>query len=72
MSKLKLKQIKNYLEGTFPFECLQGEITEEFMNAFSREVKTILDQSGCHTVEEEWYFLTNLIEPEYWKSIAGK
>ena len=50
MSKrLSLMQIENFLEEYFPFELLQIEPTEEFIEELTCEVRVILNESGCQT-----------------------
>ena len=68
MSKrLSLMQIENFLEEYFPFELLQIEPTEEFIEELTCEVRVILNESGCQTFEEECYFLSKLVDRNYWK-----
>ena len=67
MSKLNLKQIRNFLEENFPFEYLQIEPTEEFLDEFACEIRVILNESNCQTFEEECYFLSQLTDRNYWK-----
>ena len=67
MSKLSLMQIENFLEENFPFELLQIEPTEEFIEELTCEVRVILNESGCQTFEEECYFLSKLVDRNYWK-----
>ena len=67
MSKLSLMQIENFLEENFPFELLQIEPTEEFLENLTCEVRVILNESGCQTFEEECYFLSKLADRNYWE-----
>ena len=67
MSKLSLMQIENFLEENFPFELLQIEPTEDFLEELTCEVRTILNESGCQTFEEECYFLSRLVDHKYWR-----
>ena len=67
MSKLSLMQIENFLEENFPFELLQIEPTEDFLEELTCEVRVILNESGCKTFEEECYFLSKLVDRNYWK-----
>ena len=67
MSKLSLMQIENFLEENFPFELLQIEPTEEFLENLTCEVRVILNESGCQTFEEECYFLSKLTDRNYWE-----
>lgn len=67
MSKLSLMQIETFLEENFPFEYIGVEPTEEFVEEFTCEVRTILNESGCQTFEEEMYFLSQLTDRKYWK-----
>ena len=67
MSKLSLMQIESFLEENFPFELLQIEPTEEFIEELTCEVRVILNESGCQTFEEECYFLSKLVDRNYWK-----
>ena len=67
MSKLSLMQIESFLEENFPFELLQIEPTDEFLEELTCEVRTILNESGCQTFEEECYFLSKLVDRNYWK-----
>ena len=67
MSKLSLMQIENFLEEYFPFELLQIEPTEDFLEELTCEVRVILNESGCQTFEEECYFLSKLVDHNYWK-----
>ena len=67
MSKLSLMQIESFLEEYFPFELLQIEPTEDFLEELTCEVRVILNESGCQTFEEECYFLSKLVDRNYWK-----
>ena len=67
---LSLKQIRAYLKANFPFDCLGIEITEDFINNFTCEVKAILNESGCRDANEELYFLSELVRREYWESVV--
>ena len=67
MSKLSLMQIESFLEENFPFELLQIEPTEDFLEELTCEVRVILNESGCQTFEEECYFLSKLVDRNYWK-----
>ena len=67
MKRLSLMQIENFLEEYFPFELLQIEPTEEFIEELTCEVRVILNESGCQTFEEECYFLSKLVDRNYWK-----
>ena len=72
MSKLTLMQIENFLEENFPFDLLSIEPTEEFLEELTCEVRVILNESGCQTFEEECYFLSQLTDRKYWKSVGIK
>ena len=72
MSKLSLMQIENFLEENFPFELLQIEPTEDFLEELTCEVRVILNESGCKTFEEECYFLSQLTDRKYWKNVISK
>ena len=72
MSKLSLMQIENFLEENFPFDLLQIEPTEEFIEELTCEVRVILNESGCQTFEEECYFLSKLVDRKYWKNVEDK
>ena len=67
MSKLSLMQIESFLEENFPFDLLQIEPTEEFLEELTSEVRVILNESGCKTFEKELYFLSQLVDRKYWE-----
>ena len=70
MCKLSLKDIKKYVKENFCFECLGIKPTDEFIEEFSKEVALIINESNCQTADEEWYFLRQLINNQYWESVS--
>ena len=69
-NSLSLREIRAYLKANFPFDCLNAEITEDFVNNFTCEIKAILSESGCRDVNEEMFFLSELVRREYWESVS--
>ena len=69
-SSLSLNDIKKYVKENFCFECLGINPTDEFITGFSNEIALIIDESNCESIDEEWYFLSQLICNQYWESVS--
>ena len=67
MKRLTLMQIESFLVEYFPFDLFGIEPTEEFLEEFTCEVRTILNESNCQTFEEECYFLGRLVDRKFWQ-----
>lgn len=70
MCKLSLNDIKKYVKENFCFESLGINPTEEFITGFSNEIALIIDESNCESIDEEWFFLSQLICNQYWESVS--
>ena len=69
-----LEEIKKFILDNFDdewtFKDYGIQPTETFIHDTAHEIKGLLDEGECKTIEEAWYFIIVLTDGKYWEHIA--